>query len=53
MSSDECKTFIVTDTDIVDEGIDISGIKRKKHTRTLLIGDLETCTLDYPTLTTS
>ena len=41
MSSEDFKSFIVTDPDIVDEGIDISGIKRTTDTSPLLLGDLE------------
>ena len=50
MSSEDFKSFIVTDPDIVDEGIDISGIKRTTDTSPLLLGDLEPGLRYDPTL---
>ena len=53
MSSEDFKSFIVTDPDIVDEGIDISGIKRTTDTSPLLLGDLEPGLRYDPTLQSS
>ena len=53
MSSEDFKSFVVTDPDIIDEGIDISGIKRTTDTSPLLLGDLEPGLRYDPTLQSS
>ena len=53
MSSEDFKSFVVTDPDILDEGIDISGIKRTTDTSPLLLGDLQPGLRYDPTLQSS
>jgi hypothetical protein len=53
MSSEDFKSFVVTDPDILDEGIDISGLRKTTDTSPLLLGDLEPGLRYDPTLQSS
>ena len=53
MSSEDFKSFVVTDPDILDEGIDISGLRKTTDTSPLLLGDLEPGLKYDPTLQSS
>ena len=44
MSSEDFKSLIVTDPDLVDEGIDVSGLRTQTDTNPRLLGAIE----DYP-----
>ena len=53
MSSEDFKSFVVTDPDILDEGIDISGLRKTTDTSPLLLGDLQPGLRYDPTLQSS
>jgi len=44
MSSEDFKSLIVTDPDLIDEGIDVSGLRTQTNTNPRLLGAIE----DYP-----
>jgi hypothetical protein len=44
MSSEDFKSLIVTDPDLIDEGIDVSGLRTQTDTNPRLLGAIE----DYP-----
>ena len=44
MSSEDFKSLIVTDPDLIDEGIDVSGLRTQTNTNPRLLGAIE----EYP-----